>query len=197
MKRAVMLLLLAIFLLTGCVAREPQPQEPYSQFVGNTEYIVDPNAKTVTVNGHVITYAYTQDGVEITYPNGAVYRHVNVNEWASTGGWINADADFIINNGNDYADCHALMIVVPEKPVEKKTEVDSKTVFGIIGGLCLVGVGAWMCANPESHFYWTKGWWFENAEPSEWAVSVTTVSGWLMIIFGAIMAIVGIFMCFS
>lgn len=197
MKRAVILLLLALCFLTGCAAGESQPQEPYSQFVRNTQYIVDPSARTITVNSHVITYAYIDNGVEITYPNGAVFRRVYVYERAFTESWENADADFISNDGREYADTDVLMMLVPEQPVEKKTEVDSNTVMSVLGGICMIGIGAWMCANPEGHFYWTKGWWFENAEPSEWALGVTTVSGAIMIIGGVIMVIAGVMMCFS
>ena len=199
MKRAVVLILLAVFLLTGCAAETLAPQEPYTQYVGNTPFLVDPVAKTITANGHVFTYRYIDEGntkgVSVTYPNGAVvtesyeYSSDGIGAIGSTS-WSNADATFVINNGADYIDCYMLLSVVPEQTQEKERFAMWPS---ILLGLVFIAIGAWMFARPHIHWKWTHGWMYKNAEPSDLALGVSGAMGIIGIILGIVLILIGIF----
>lgn len=185
MKRAVILILLATLILTGCAAENQVPQEPYTQYVGNTQFLVDPAAMTITAQGHEFTYEYVENGVSITYPNGAVCTESDVGI-----GWSNADADFTINNGADYIDCYMLLIAVPE---QAQNEEKQPAWPLIIAGIAFISLGAWMCARPHTHWRWNRGWKYKNAEPSDMALGVIGAVGIIEIIVGIAMILTGIF----
>ena len=199
MKRAVIIILLAALLLTGCAAEAPVPQELYTQYVGNTPFLVDPVAKTITANGHVFTYRYIDEGntkgVSVTYPNGAVvtesyeYSSDGIGALGSTG-WSNADAEFIINNGADYIDCYMLLSVVPEQ-VQKEEKL---TMWPLIFfGIAFAAAGVWMYACPHVLWHWKYGWWYKNAEPSDTGLGAIMASGIITIIVGIVLILIGIF----
>jgi hypothetical protein len=185
MKRAAILLLLAALLLTGCGAEEAQPQTPYTQFVGNTQFYVDPVAMTITANGHVFAYKYTQDGCSVTYPNGAV-----VTQMGNGVSWGNADAEFIISNGSNYVDCNVLLMLVPEQVAQ---EEKGEWIPLIFVGIAIAAMGVWMYACPHVLWKWKYGWRYKNAEPSDTGLAVIMASGIIEIIVGIIMVLIGIF----
>ena len=198
MKRAVILLLLAAILLTGCAATEAQPQEPYSQYVGSIRFDVDPAARTITARGYVFTYSYIDNGdtrgVSVTYPNGAVVTKTTTYDSNGIGmgttSWDNADPEFLSSVESTYVDCYALLMVVPEQPAK---EVKGEFAPLILVGIGFAAIGVWMYARPDVHWYWSHGWMYKDAEPSDAALGAIGAMGIISIILGVIMFLIGIF----
>ena len=64
-------------------------------------------------------------------------------------------------------------------------------LMNVLIGLVVFVLGIFTAANPEDAWYWSNGWRFKNAEPSDLALTLTRIGGILSIIYG-ILLILGI-----
>lgn len=200
MKRVLILLFLTALLLCGCTAEEKkqEPQEPYTSVIDGISYYVDPEAQTVTAQGHKYRYRYIDNkdtrGIRIIYPNGAV-----VTDSHPVGGgmggisWSNADVDIQIGNGKPYADCYDLLDVIPAQAEEKEEkEEKGDMIYLFFYGLPLIALGWWTAARPYTHWYWAFGWRYKDAEPSDEALFRIMGIGYFLIVCGIILTLIGI-----
>ena len=191
MKRLFPLLLLAALLLTACGGTTAP--EPYTEMINDVTYFVDPANQVITVNGWDFSYTQSQDKISIEYPNGAVYTEVrhDYNDYVSTvirSGWDNMGDPQISPEGNEYANCHDLIYVVPE--YEEKVsddpyafKLDIKMLFLAIISLVM---GIYGVSQPEQIWKCRFGWHFKNAEPSEMSLGLIVFGGIILIITGVI-----------
>lgn len=163
-----------------------EPSTGYIKKMNSVEYLVDPEAKTVTVNGYVFPYTATPNSARVRYPNGAV-----CSENGGSVSWTNADEELIINNGKPYANCYDLLSVIPHPKPEKDY---GPMVIAILAGFALICIGSWETARPYDHWYWQFGWRYKNAEPSDEAIGRIAAFGIIQIVMGVIVIIVGFFL---
>lgn len=188
MKRAIVLFLWMALLLGGCASEPQQSQEPYTSVINGVSYYVNPEAQTITAQGHEYYYRYIDHddrrGVSITYPNGTV-----VTDSYSTSSGMGG-VSFSSMDMNGYADCYDLLDVVPEQVQE---EEKGEMIQLIFLGIPLIGLGWWEAACPDTHWNWMYGWRYRNAEPSDEALGRIMAVGYLEIAFGVILILIGIF----
>lgn len=185
MKRVIVLFLLAALLLVGCGSKETQqPQEPYTQSINGVDYYVDPDAKTITAGGHTFHYAYIENGVRVTYPNGEVVTEsYNSN---GMGGISWSDMEL-----SKYGvDCYDLLDAVPRQVKEEEKGEMAPLIFI---GIAVIALGTWEAACPYTHWNWMYGWRYKDAEPSDEALGRIAAAGIIEIIGGVIFVLIGIF----
>ena len=180
MKRAVILLLLAALLLAGC---NSNMDSSYIKNVNGYELTVYEGGNIIIYEGDTYHYAFTEDGIEITYPNGAVCTKKN-----GAVGWGNADTEFIIQNGAPYIDCYTLLEAVPQR----QRNESMPDVWLILFGVVFIFVGLFEAGCPELSFQWTHGWKFREAEPSDLYLGLSRAGGVIMVIISIFLVIVGI-----
>ena len=191
MKKLIALLLLVALLLTGCAGA-----------TGPVTYEYQGRDLTVDLDhGRIIDgqdlYRFerrdTGDGEEFTvkYPNGAsVYRlyrdngHISGgvvgNSTASTDGYIDIDdlCAIIGDTGSDFG----------------AGGIAFENILLILMGVAAVVFGIFCMGNAEGVWQMSEGWKFRNAEPSDLALSMTTIGGVISLIVGIGMILGGIFM---
>ena len=60
-------------------------------------------------------------------------------------------------------------------------------------GILLLALGAWNAFAPRSAWYFSYGWRFRNAEPSDVALAVQTIGGVILLLVGGICLLAAIF----
>lgn len=165
-KQKIVLLLLSLLLLSSCA----KPAQAYEVTQGNTLYIVDPAARTVTQGDQVYHYFTTEDSVAILYPDESVY-------------WQRVIFD---TRGYD---------ITPRDPLGEtlvsvlKKEWPSKIAWHGPDwvSLLFVAVGLWGTISPKSIWYLGYGWHYKNAEPSDTSLFVHRLLGIAVILLGVFM----------
>jgi hypothetical protein len=170
------ILLLSLLLLMSLWACAPIPE--YTVELDQKTYTV--NTQNKTISDGTYTYRYEYSGTKqsytftVNYPNRIVYTITGNNGIASIAGSDSLD-------GTPYPSVGILHSILTDK---KPQHFNPAKWLGV---LFAIGCGAFVTANPEVIWYWTNGWKFQNAQPSELALTTTTISGIFMIIGGILM----------
>lgn len=161
---------LTAFLLTACV---PESEPTYEVERGGMSFTVDTVNQTITADGYTYGYQINGGKTTITYPNGATYFWT----WSGnvgSGGWSN-DYD-----PNTYVDADILLDVLDQGTPSKDSGGNP------LLGLLLIGLGIWHAASPYTAWYLSHGWRYKNAEPSDMALGMTRLGGFVVIVVGII-----------
>ena len=180
----IMTCILLLGSLCCCAFSGDHSDKAYTVRMNGTNYVIDPE------NGNIwdgtYTYRYTISGntgnhtIEITYPNGSVYRSTNqggVGLGFGTGG-LSADYE-----NSHYADGHELHSVL-EKSIPRRT-IGNKVILIIL----LLLIGVFNTLYPQAAWYLEYGWRYENAEPSSLALGLNRFGGITAIIVAVAMIV--------
>ena len=176
MKRIILILLA----LLCCRTMIRCSQKPSTTVYEKDGYTVDLDAGTITKGEDIYTFSISGNGnqsnINIIYPNGASYFF----QWTGNsghGGWSDdydpdryADGDFLMD----------LVSFVP--PAEKRS---GNPVLGLV----LIVAGLADAISPSTVWYFSYGWRFKNAEPSEAALVFGRLFGIFCVILGLILLI--------
>lgn len=182
-KLAIICMLLLAFLLTACGQEEAQ--SVYSVGIDNVQLTVD--TQNMTISDGMYTYNYKAisigSGIQttITYPNGATFYW----SWSGnvgSGGWSEDYDD------STYTDGHILLQALEQDPpgTRQKRQRSGNPLVGLL----FIGLGIWNAVSPYSSWYFSYGWHYKDAEPSDAALGFTRFGGIVAIIIGVIILLV-------
>ena len=180
--------LLAVLLLLPITAYASEADGTYVIEDNGISFTVDPENKTITVDGHTYHYQVKTSGEEknttITYPNGATYYWVQ-EEYLGFGGWSDDYDPDIYMDGDILVD-----IVDQIRPAKGfRGEGIEINMMNVLMGLVVIVLGIFTAANPEDAWYWSNGWRFKDAEPSDLALAMSRIGGIVMIISGVLLMV--------
>ena len=162
-------LLAAVCLLAALSACAPGPAVKI--LADGTALTLDAKAQTVSDGTNVYRYAvYGDTGnrtIEITYPNGAVYRQ-EARDGFSTGTGSFGTEGF----ADPYAMCELIADSVPKPAIDR------------LGGGLLILLGLVGLLSPRTAWQLECGWRYQNAEPSSLALGLNRAAGVLGIAIG-------------
>ncbi len=179
-------LMAILMLLLPVTAYASESGSAYVIEQNGISFAVDPENKTIVAGGHTYSYRVETSGEQktttITYPNGATYYWVQ-EEYLGFGGWSD---DY---NPDTYMDGDILVDIVDQiRPakgdISNGIEIN---MMSVLMGLVVIVLGIFTAANPEDAWYWSNGWRFKNAEPSDMALAMSRVGGIVMVIGGIIL----------
>lgn len=170
--RILLPLLILALVLSGC---SETVREPYEYTFSGKTITVYPETNTITDGLDVYTYdieqTQTRTHYVIHYPNGATFNWTST-EYGGSGGWSDDYNEILYIRGN-------VLISALEQSQPRQR-------VGNVGlGLLLMGMGAVNFFAPEFVFYFSRGWMYRDAEPSDAYITWTKVCG-------AVAAIVGL-----
>jgi len=182
MKRFIFTLLLTLSLLAliaGCEYVPEETEHIYKVFLNDEEYLVDYAKGTITHDGAVYEYTFDDDSYSITYPNGASYW-MNSDGMFTNGGWSdNYDA-------NTYVSGETLEeVITTAHHLRNSNRGSFKGNFLV--GLLVIGIGVLTISFPKTHWFMSWGWRYKNAEPSNAALTMSVITGVIIIIAGVIL----------
>lgn len=132
------------------------------------------DAKQQTISDGTNVYRYSVYGaagnctIEITYPNGAVYRQ-EARDGFSTGTGSAGTEGF----ADPYAMCGLIKDSLPRPAIDR------------LGGGLLILLGLISLLSPKTAWWLECGWRYQNAEPSSLALGLNRAAGVLGIVLGA------------
>jgi len=182
-KLAFFACLLCVLLV--CSACLEQHDSTYEVTLNHRVFTVDSTARTIECEGQVISYTYSGEGssgirYEFTYPDGATYWWVD-RDFAGHGGWSEDYDESIHIPGDD--------LIQVLNPGKNKTKADEKSGNPFIG-LLLIALGLFNALAPQKAWYFSRGWYYKNAEPSDAALGWFRFSGIAIIVIGVILLFV-------
>ena len=118
-------------------------------------------------------------GVHITYPNGSTYWW-NKSGNVGTGGWSNDYAEGRYISGDILCELIASKAARPKDP-----DNPAKMIFALLA----IAVGAFSAASPHTAWYWSYGWRYKDAEPSDLALSAERIGGMIAVVVGILLLI--------
>ncbi len=161
------ILVLGAVLLAGCGQRDGS----YEVKKGESTFLVDPEARTVSWDGNQVTYAAGSDQgvdwVELTYPDGSTFRRY----WE--------DGERLQRTSEDYDPARYLP---GERLLEALSreiptgEMEPAAVAGVLGLFCL-GLGGFYALCPERALFHRTGGASGAAEKSRTALGLTRAVG--------------------
>ncbi len=167
-----------LFILVSCTGYETEENETvYKININNTQYSVD--TVSMTVMDGLYTYNYSVDGDMITiyYPDGSSYWWKYITN-GGHGGWSD-DYD-----PEKYADGDILLSAIEYKSTDiKKDEKAEEKVYNPFG-LVFASLGIFNILMPEKAWYFSYGWRYKNAQPSDEALTAERIGGGILIIMG-------------
>ena len=178
-------MLLIILLLGMAACGQEEDQTVYTVTVNDRPYTID--TQNLTISDGMYTYNYTVISTgnsvrtTITYPNDATYSW----SWSGnvgSGGWSENYDD------TTYADGHALLRALEQDPpgTRQKRQRSGNPLVGLL----FIGLGIWNAVSPYSSWYFSYGWHYKDAEPSDAALGFTRFGGIVAIIIGVIALLV-------
>ena len=180
MKRILAILLLAVTVFFAGCQKIP---ETYTYRNNGKTLTVNTVEKTIRDGRHLYHYTLSEDnGITITYPDGSVYP-----DKTSATGMIIIGGEYGIEDTNSPYLSGWVLVNSLEKAVGKNPTFH---VGFFLLGLILVGLGLFNYLDPETAIYLRHMWWFKDAEPTDYAIWMTRVSGIIAIISGAILVLI-------
>ena len=203
MKRMIAIVLLAVTVLT-LAACQQAPEGTISRYItkdGETvTLLINFDEKTITASddrygnvigdasqkkGDVYHYTFDNGNITITYPNGATWWE-NATDTGAVGGW---DGDY------DTKRYISGMTLGQELTLAYQYARKNWDEVVIMGFVCLItiGVGVLGITHPELGYKLRYGLWVQNAEPTEFAITMSRIGGVICIVGGVITFLVVLF----
>lgn len=178
MKRLIPLLFILALLLCACGG-----SRQVTHTVNGITYTVDTENGTVTDGTY--TYRYETDGstTTVTYPDGSYYWYTEHDSGSVSTGTFGSSEDY---DEDRYVSGDTLANVI-SRAAESKGNPGN-----IWAGLLLMALGAFDAIFPHTAWWLSRGWWYRDAEPSDFALGVYRVVGVLGIVAGIIVLITGL-----
>lgn len=177
MKKLFPLILALLLMLSACgTTSEPV----YTVDIADGHFIVDTQNMTISDGIHTYVFATNGNTTTITYPNGATYYW----SWSGNvghGGWSEDYDD------DTYVDGDTLLEILERgHPGNQKRERSGNPLLGLLA-ICL---GIWNTFWPYSSWFFSHGWYYKDAEPSNTALAMTRFGGIASIIIGIILILI-------
>lgn len=174
-------LLVLALVLSACESTAPEPYiYSVSTSQGDVSVTVDTENCTITDGKDVYRYTVSASGhnisYDIIYPNGATY-YWTTTQYGGTGGWTDDYDETRYIRGN---------ILIDALEYNQPRERSGNPLLGIL----LIGLGLFNCFAPETAFFFSKGWMFRDAEPSEAYLEMTRIGGGIVIFIGVLQLLV-------
>ena len=206
MKRIIAVILLAVTVLTlaACTAK-PKGTDILTVEKNGKELFVIYNYEEQTISvGETLSTVYGPDGeliweedrkdryryeydngnITIYYPNGATWWESSTATGA-IGGW---DGDY---DTDRYIEGDFLARQIT-KAYNTPRNWDNVVIIGLVS-LIMIGVGVVSIKHPEFFYELRYGLWFENVEPTDFALSMSRIGGVICIVAAVVMFLVVLF----
>lgn len=187
MRKLLALLLLTALLLTGCA----NTAAPGEYEAGGVSLTVNHEFSRVTDGQHVYNFTREDIGdgekIVITYPNGVQYYRTNDRAMVAEG-LIGGLEDTDISG---YIDPDILFDAICDQRSGGGFSMEKLPVF-LLGAAFLI-FGIFSIGNAEGAWRANIGWQFKDAEPSDLALSMTTVGGVVLLLVGIVMIVAAFF----
>ncbi len=118
-------------------------------------------------------------GVRITYPDGSTYWWDKSGSMGG-GGWSDDYVEGRYISGDILCELIASKAARPRDPANP-----AKVVFALLA----IAIGAFSAACPRAAWYWSYGWRYKNAEPSDLALSAERIGGVIAVVVGVLLLI--------
>ena len=177
-KLAIIGILFLALLLTACGQEEARTV--YSVGINNVQMTVDTQNMTISDGMYTYRFEVAGNNTTITYPNGATF-YWSQGDTFGHGGWSENYDD------STYTDGHILLQALEQKP--GKQDRRERTGNPLLG-LVFIGLGLWNALSPYTGWYFSHGWKYKDAEPSDAALGFTRFGGIAAIIIGLIVLLV-------
>lgn len=176
MKKLLFFLLNILVILSLCACSSSPTA--YTVEKDGTSYEVNTENSTISDGTHTYRYSFSGNSsdynVKITYPDSSSYWF-QMSGSTGYGGWSeNYDE-------KRYVDGDTLRDVILEKAPRESTPGK------FLAALILIGVGILNIASPHTAWYLEYGWRYKNAEPSDLALSLGRLSGFVAIIIAVVL----------
>lgn len=179
MKKKLVLLICALFLLSGCAKEDGTGVHTVTlgdSFFGIQTVTVDMNADTLTLDG--VTYSYTKEEDQLVIRFTDEIRAKSGRDgkivWNT---FHNADYDDYRSLGTTLTKAYWLAYEDQAPP-----QRDFHPMMFLLG-LGLIGVGVWHRRDPEAVFE-ARHWRYSNLEPSEDGLEVIRLQAWIFWLLG-------------
>jgi len=176
MKKRMLYILSAFLLLILCACASSEPAE-------GEAITVDFENGTVFDGTH--TYAFTFSGnkesysVHVTYPDGSTYWWDKSGSMG-VGGWSDGYVEGRYISGDILCELIASKSAPANDPANP-----AKVVFALLAMV----VGGFSVASPRTAWYWSYGWRYKNAEPSDLALGAGRIGGVIAIVVGLLLLV--------
>ncbi len=168
--------ILITMLLCSCSQVETQ----YVVEKNGIEFKINSEAKTIYDGTNVYKFNFagnkSEYEIDITYPDGSTYWS-NMNNGSGSGGWSN---DY---NPEKYIDGDILTNIILNDAPKALKHSEGEVIAVII----LVLLGIFNIAAPQLTWYLHYGWRYQDAEPSDFALTFNRIGGIIIIIIALIM----------
>ena len=204
LKRIIAVILLAVTVLTLVACQQAPEGFTWRHIYENGEVVallINFDTQTITVSddkhsaiavgsdgtllestsaekGDVYRYTYDDGDITITYPNGATWWE-NTSDTGAVGGW-SGDYDT-----NRYIDGSTLGQELTLAYQYARKDWDEVVIIGLLC-LVIIGLGVVAIVHPELGYELKYRMWFENVEPTEFALRMSQLTGVIMIVGAAI-----------
>ena len=183
MKKFVLFMLAALILFCAGCAKIETTDTTFSTSVAGEDIIISFNEGTksdgtiITENG-TYSFSYSFEGtLSITYPNGYTYSQKKANGGILTS-WPYAETAAELG----YIDGFLLSASITEAIGSTKTGHAKKVP--VLVSLLILLVGIWFVFMPQNAWWLTRGWRYQNVEPSELSLTIYRLLGFIIIVFG-------------
>lgn len=165
MKKILFVLItITMFLLSACGKKAI-----YTVTYGEEEFVVDTVNSEISHKDEVYKYQVNGNSYRITYPDNSTYWWTQQGN-AGYGGWSDDYQEEKYVSGGDLVD---ILMEKYEAPSGQKN---------ILVIIVLFLIGIWNVVSPYSSWYFSYGWRYKNAEPSDLALGIGRFSGIIVII---------------
>lgn len=193
--KCVLIVLMLLALVLGACNSNTAKAELYSEAVeidGQSLIItLDENNLsfgTITSENGTYTFEYGVSGNNIvftvTYPDGRCFSQTEISGVFTTS----AEYDSGERRNKDYIDIFALNLGI-ERVMDNARGTSNSGSPSIFLALALISIGVWNLFGARNVWWFSHGWWYKNAEPSDLALVLYRIAGVFLIFAGIICAI--------
>lgn len=176
------ILFTAVLVLTGCTDKTAIKQ------VYQKDAVIDYHDCTITYDGEIYHYEYSNNKLKITYPNNMVSVLMNKDSFISIDWqYVEAhkeDVKTVLELGYLHPNVimYQILEATPNADMPSNAEGQSP-----IAAFFVILIGSMMVVFPATAWAISYGWRYKDVKPSEIAIVVHRFSGVLAIIIGIIM----------
>ena len=192
MRKYLCVFVVLIFLLTvpvSCAAEEPQEKCVAVEIEGQAAVVLfEPGTLSVGMvqtDKGMYAFAWNQKGeLKITYPDNTQFTYTKNGSGMSSVDFNPESKGYISGLALAWGIEGAIDDAQPQK--------DGDGGYALLG-IFLLAVGAWNTFAPRMAWYFSYGWRFRNAEPSDAALAFQGVGGVVFLLAGGVCLLTAIF----